>query len=1186
MSIKKRTVLGLDIGIASIGWGLIELTEKVDDSDENRKHEKTGQYLDKKAIPTGYKILDAGVRVWAKPQDRMGKSLALARGEARRIRRALLRRTYRMEKLIEKLKNAGLLTENFDIQNKEDWNKNFFKTTFDTDVWKLRKEAIERKLTDQELVRVIYHIIKHRGFYFTSKAELGDDNETASENAKVKFGMNKTKELLKKYKTIGQAFYTEFKINGSERVRNGKDDYTKSIPRECLEKELRLIFTTQREKGNQKASETLETALIGKEDTEKKEGLLYLQKGVAPDQIISMINKDEFEDELVAPKKSFSYERFILLQKVNNLKINNKILGQEQRETILQELFSKKTAKLTFADIRKLLNLNDKERFNFLTYKLTNPEYLKSLSLKKEDFDNKEIEIIDGKTGEIKILDITKATEVKNYIEKKQAEFKEKKKELKSLKFDYNVLRKMLKEQMNEKDLFSALDYGDSEEKIGTKKYLERFEKEIFYEAKGYKELMNRIAKIDENYWEQVKNNNEILDKIAVALCYFKEDEFRLNGYDIYEGLNSIKDMPKAVKDELLKLKFDEVGRHCFTVLHKIMPIMAQGEEYTQAMKKAGYDIYKEEEKEKKEHLKYIWGMQCKNPVVDRTYSQVRKLINAINKKHKSIDQGFAIDQINIETTRDLKHGKKQLARIQHNIKENRKENENAKELVKGLEIKPYKAKMLQRQQWKCVYCSKGLEGGDINTGTEVDHIYPISQSFDNSQNNKVLVCLKCNQQKGQRTPYEWKYVNGSEEKWNEFLGIVNSLSTTLPYGTIQRLKNTTFHTEVQKDEAKFFNRDLVDTAYNAKFIVKYLKDNFDFSKSQREDIKNKIQVRQGKTTAIIRDAWSIDKTREENDLHHGLDALVLAFATQGMVQLISTNVAKKYDEFKNNNFDKNKKKAFYPYEGCNEKDFENFKLELKDIMKPYDKTAEGEHKGIFVSKMPRRKVTKDLHEETVFSKTKSKKGVNNPFLTKKEDEEGEKNNKEGFEVRKGIAKLGTMVRGDFFKEKETGNIHLIPLYTHHFTYKKNETEKSLPTKTQNGVDMEAVFEEDKTVKGKKGQKDQEFKKGDKKFKFMFSLYKDELVKYGKNEEDADFYYVAEFRSSGSTVKLKKVDGSPINFSTDKEENLVPNYKVEFGLKTAFLEKYQVDMLGNFTKVKQETRVNNIRKKPKPKNKK
>lgn len=1172
-------MLGLDIGIASIGWGLIELTEEVEDNDENRKHEKTGQYLDKKAIPTGYKILDAGVRVWAKPQDRMGKSLALARGEARRIRRTLRRRVHRMEELVKELKNAKLLAQDFDTQNKEDWNKSFFKTTPNNDVWKLRKEALERKLTDQELARVIYHIIKHRGFYFTSKAELGDDSETASENAKVKFGMLKTEKLLKEsggeYDTIGQAFYTEYKVKGNESVRNGKDDYTKSIKRELLEEELRKIFKFQREeKDNQKVTEELEIKLIGKKDTDKKEGLLYKQKGVDPEQIINMINKDEFEkDELVAPKKSFSYEKFILLQKVNNLKINKIGLNQDQREIILQELFSKKTAKLTFADIRKLLKLDDKELFNFLTYTLTNPEHLKSLTVKKEDFNKKEIEIIDGETGEVKVIDIIKAEDVKSYIEKKQAEFKEKNKEIKSLKFDYNVLRRMLKEQISEKDLFSVLNYEDSEEKIGTKKYLEQFEKETFYEAKGHKELMNRIIKVNENYWEQIKENKEILNKIAVALCYFKEDEFRLNGYKSFEGLNSIASMPKEVKEELLKSNFDGVGRHCFTVLYKITPIMAQGEEYTKAMEKVGYDIYKEDKTEpEEEYLKYVWGVQCKNPVVDRTYSQVRKLINAIQKQYKDI----VIDQINIETTRDLKHGKKQLARIQHNINENKKENEKAKELGKDWGIKPDKAKMLHRQQWKCVYCGTGLRGINIDTGTEVDHIYPLSQSFDNSQNNKVLVCLKCNQQKGQRTPYEWKISQG-EEKWNEFVGIVKSLSTTLPYGMTQRLKNTTFHTEVQKDSAKFFNRDLVDTAYNAKFIVKYLRDNFYFLKSQRrEDIKNNIQVRQGKTTAIIRDAWNIEKIREENDLHHALDALVLAFATQGMVQLISTNVAQKYDSFQGNNFDKNKKKAFYPYKGCSEKDFEKFKLELQDKLK-----------NIFVSKMPRRKVTKDLHEETVFSKTKMKKGVNNPFLTKKESEKGEENKKNGFEIRKGIAKLGTMVRGDFFKEKETGNIHLIPLYTHHFTYKAGEVERMLPTKTPNGVDMEAVFEEDKIVKGKKGQKDQEFKKGDKKFEFMFSLYKDELVKYGKNEENADFYYVAYIRANGKCIALKNIDNSAIYTKHDENGKIIAEEKeYEFGLKTAFLEKYQVDMLGNFTKVKQETRVGNIRKKSKPKNKK
>ena len=38
----------------------------------------------------------------------------------------------------------------------------------------------------------------------------------------------------------------------------------------------------------------------------------------------------------------------------------------------------------------------------------------------------------------------------------------------------------------------------------------------------------------------------------------------------------------------------------------------------------------------------------------------------------------------------------------------------------------------------------------------QIDHILPYHRSFDDSQNNKVLVKWTENQEKGDRTPYEW----------------------------------------------------------------------------------------------------------------------------------------------------------------------------------------------------------------------------------------------------------------------------------------------------------------------------------------------------------------------------------------------------------------------------------------------
>ena len=43
-----------------------------------------------------------------------------------------------------------------------------------------------------------------------------------------------------------------------------------------------------------------------------------------------------------------------------------------------------------------------------------------------------------------------------------------------------------------------------------------------------------------------------------------------------------------------------------------------------------------------------------------------------------------------------------------------------------------------------------------LSEDTQIDHILPISRSFDNSLNNKVLCFVTENAQKGNQTPFEY----------------------------------------------------------------------------------------------------------------------------------------------------------------------------------------------------------------------------------------------------------------------------------------------------------------------------------------------------------------------------------------------------------------------------------------------
>ena len=162
-------VLAFDIGISSIGWALVESGE----------------------------LKDTGVRIFTKAENpKTGESLALPRRTARGIRRRLNRRKVRLNELkrlicaefglnlgdfmssdgelprayrlskceisgYESYEKRKAVRKNSDTKEKERLAQELEKC--DTNPYKLRTQALERKLTAGELARVILHIAKHRG---------------------------------------------------------------------------------------------------------------------------------------------------------------------------------------------------------------------------------------------------------------------------------------------------------------------------------------------------------------------------------------------------------------------------------------------------------------------------------------------------------------------------------------------------------------------------------------------------------------------------------------------------------------------------------------------------------------------------------------------------------------------------------------------------------------------------------------------------------------------------------------------------------------------------------------------------------------------------------------------------------------------------------------------------------------
>src|SRR5699024_2492577 len=95
-------------------------------------------------------------------------------------------------------------------------------------------------------------------------------------------------------------------------------------------------------------------------------------------QIEKMLGNCTFEkEEKRAPKASYTFEYFKLLQDINHIKINKydfetrkiekRELTEEERQKIIK--LAKEKANITYSTLRKELNLDRNERFNMLSYK-------------------------------------------------------------------------------------------------------------------------------------------------------------------------------------------------------------------------------------------------------------------------------------------------------------------------------------------------------------------------------------------------------------------------------------------------------------------------------------------------------------------------------------------------------------------------------------------------------------------------------------------------------------------------------------------------------------------------------------------------------------------------------------------------------------------------------------------------
>lgn len=868
--VSQTITIGLDIGIASVGWAVL--------------------------LPD--RILALGVRAFDRAENEKGEPLNLARRMNRTARTRLERRVLRLKRLRRVLHTAGLAASSDPIAFATPSRSRFDPPN---DPWHLRAEALDRKLTPNEWARVLYHLVKHRGFYAARRSEMTEPAETKSEKAKEKLGLlagvTRTEQLLSTggYRTLGELAAKNEAFAQAKRNKAGA--YTNSFSRKLLREEVEMLFEAQRSHGNPHASADLHA---------KVDELFWYQKpALSGEAVLRMLGYCTFEkDEYRAAKYSWSAERFVWLTRLNNLRV---IHNGERRP-------------LTEAERQAVIDLPYK--LNEVKYKQLRTALVKAVGFPEE-------------AG------------------------------------------------------FAGLSYRQDAKKDP--------EEASLGQCKGWHELRRAFDRAGTGAWPRVSQDHALLDAIATALSIYKTDD------ELKPKLAGLG-LAATEIEELIKIGFSDFIQISLKALGKILPHMEAGERYDEACTKAGYNhskpvanstrskylppLFRDEVRQIGKRKKVIRvPILVRNPVVSRALNQARKVLNALIREY-----GSPI-AVHVELSRDMSKSfeeRRDIRKGQDVYKE--RKDAAQKQFIgdighepRGQELMKY---LLYREQdAQCAYSQEALDLGRLlEIGyAEIDHILPYSRSYDDSQNNKVLVLARENRDKGDRTPFEYLDGASDSERWRRFEAWVRG-HKGLRRAKRERLLRRVFD---EREAKEFAERNLNDTRYATRYFAAFVRDNLDFAEGAGEV---PVLTPSGGFTSFLRARWGLVKNREESDLHHALDACVVAAASPALIKRVSdyhrqretlaiTGSGRIIDS-RTGEILKDAK-AHFP------EPWDHFGREVEARLKPdpkaaimaggfanYDAEAITTLKPVWVSRAPKRRNGGALHQETIRSAKLLDKGL------------------------------------------------------------------------------------------------------------------------------------------------------------------------------------------------------------------
>lgn len=325
-----KKILGLDLGVSSIGWALV---------DEE----------DKQILGMGSRIIP----LTTDDKDEFTKGNAISKNQKRTLKRTQ-RKGYdryqlRRQNLIAVLKQNNMMPDVDLIKLPK------------LDLWKVRSSAVTEKLLLQEIGRVLLHLNQKRG-YKSSRSEANLDKKDTEYVVEVKSRYEKLKESGQ---TIAQKFYMELSKNEYYRIKE------QVFPREAYVEEFDSIMKNQQKH----YPETLTDELI----TKIRNEIIYYQRKLKSQKgLVSVCEFEGFWTKLqsngkekeffvgpkIAPKSSPFFQVCKVWETINNISLKRKTgesieIPQDKKLELFEYMDNHE--KLAYAELLKILGLKKDE---------------------------------------------------------------------------------------------------------------------------------------------------------------------------------------------------------------------------------------------------------------------------------------------------------------------------------------------------------------------------------------------------------------------------------------------------------------------------------------------------------------------------------------------------------------------------------------------------------------------------------------------------------------------------------------------------------------------------------------------------------------------------------------------------------------------------------------------------------